>query len=134
MKDRCENKNNNEYHRYGGEGKTVCDEWKGEHGAENFIKWSLANGYTDNLTIDRIDYTKGYSPDNCRWTTMKEQNNNKRTNHILKFNGKSQTIMQWAEEYNINYGTLWSRISNGWEVEKALTTPARKLGTKKWGR
>lgn len=126
MKDRCENPNNSEYSIYGAEGKTVCEEWNGEHGAENFIKWSLANGYSDDLTIDRIDGSKGYSHENCRWATRKEQSNNNRNNHILEYKGKKQTLMQWAEEYNINYGTLWSRINNGWDIGKALEFHIRK--------
>lgn len=66
MRSRCYNKNMNRYYTYGGRNITVCDEWLGEKGFQNFSSWALSNGYSDDLTIDRKDNDKGYSPDNCR--------------------------------------------------------------------
>lgn len=75
MRGRCNNPNCSDFHRYGGRGIKVCAEWDSDFAA--FEKWSKENGYVMGLTIDRIDNDKGYSPDNCRWTTMEVQNNNK---------------------------------------------------------
>lgn len=71
MKTRCYNPNVNYYYLYGGRGISICDEWLGEHGFENFQKWSLENGYSDELTIDRIDTNGNYEPDNCQWSTLR---------------------------------------------------------------
>lgn len=125
IKLRCYNENTRGYNRYGGRGITVCDEWLNDFQA--FNDWAMANGYRDDLTIDRIDNNKGYSPDNCRWATPKEQANNRCNNRILEYKGKKQTMKQWAEELNINYSTLKMRINAyHWSVEKALTTPTQK--------
>jgi len=74
IKKRCYNKNSKRYHKYGGRGITICDEWLNDRTA--FFLWSLANGYADNLSIDRIDNNKGYSPDNCRWVDSNIQMQN----------------------------------------------------------
>lgn len=122
MKQRCYNPNNTGYYVYGAEGKTVCDEWLDkEKGFINFYNWSMSYGYRDDLTIDRIDGSKGYSPSNCRWVTMKEQSNNTRQNCLIEYKGKKQTIAQWAEEKGMVFNTLRTRLIRGWNIERALT-------------
>lgn len=125
IKARTENVNDPSYELYGARGISMCNEWKNSF--KSFKMWALDNGYNDTLTIDRIDNDKGYFPENCRWSDARTQANNKRNNHLLSYNGKTQTISQWAEEIGIGYDTLHSRIQyRGWSVEKALTTPVRK--------
>lgn len=123
MKDRCRGYTPRDKRNYKDRGITFCDEWIE---FEPFRDWALANGYRDDLTLDRIDVNGNYGPSNCRWVTQKEQQNNKRNNNIISFNGKSQTLTQWARELGIKPKTLSQRI-NGmhWSIEKALTTPVK---------
>lgn len=82
MKQRCNNSNNTAYHRYGGRGIIVCDEWANDFMI--FYDWSLCNGYSNDLSIDRIDNDGNYEPSNCRWATTKIQQRN--TTRIHKHN------------------------------------------------
>lgn len=121
MRSRCNNPNTPLYKYYGGRGIKVCDEW---NDYENFYTWAMESNYNNDVSIDRIDVNGDYCPDNCRWATNKEQANNKRNNKLITFNGKTQTVAQWAEEYNIDNKLLLSRLNYGWNIEKALTTQA----------
>ena len=116
MKQRCLNPNEKRYSDYGGRGIKVCSRWMS---FKSFFK--DMGKRREGMSIDRIDNSKGYSPENCRWTTAKEQSNNTRRNHFLTFNNKTQTIAQWARKLEINYGTLYTRLKKGWSVERALT-------------
>lgn len=126
MKSRCYYKGCPEYHNYGGRGITVCNEWLGENGASNFIEWAYKNGYSGSLTLDRIDVNKGYSPDNCRWITNKEQQSNRRDNHFVTYKGRTQTITQWAEELGMSEKSFEKRIRVWKDVERAIETPVQK--------
>ena len=121
MKSRCNNPKVPCYKRYGGAGVKIYDEWLNDFTA--FQDWALQNGYTDDLTIDRIDNSKGYSPDNCRWVTTKKQSRNKSSNNLVSINGITKTLKDWCGVYNINYQTVQDRLRRKWEPVKALTTP-----------
>lgn len=123
MKQRCYDKSTNAYEYYGGRGITVCDDWLRY---ENFSEWAHKSGYAENLTIDRIDNNKGYGPDNCRWATIKEQNRNKRTSHIIEFNGAKECLAYWSEKLNIPMSTMVNRINRGCTPEQVLETNYHK--------
>lgn len=109
---------------------SICKEW--EHDFKAFYDWAIANGYQDDLTLDRIDVKGNYEPDNCRWTTMKVQSNNTRRNHFITAFGKTQTLQQWSDETGIDRNNIIRRIEIfGWSIEKALTTPTRKIERRK---
>ncbi len=124
MLSRCYTKSATEYDRYGGRGISVCDDWRYDYCS--FMDWAMSNGYSDDLTIDRINNDSDYSPDNCRWVPFEKQLLNKSNNRLLSFNGQIKTITEWANEYNIDRRLLGSRIDRyGWPIDKALTTPVR---------
>ena len=121
MKKRCTNPNDSSYSIYGARGIHVCDEW---NSYETFRDWAYKNGYNDSLSIDRIDMNGNYEPNNCRWVNSSVQANNKRSNHVLKYNDQSHTIAEWSRITGISYGRIKDRINKcGWDVERALTTP-----------
>ncbi len=124
MHKRCRGTSGKEHNRnYHGRGIRVCSEWSD---FKIFMAWAVENGYSDKLTIDREENDKGYSPDNCRWITIKEQQSNRRTNHLLTFNGETKTCSQWAEQYNMKLSCLYERLRRGWNTEKAITKPVRR--------
>lgn len=124
MKRRCYNETDINYKNYGAKGICICDEWMV---FDNFYEWSMNNGYKEELSIDRINGNKNYSPDNCRWATQYEQSNNRRNNHLLTYNGKTQTIRQWSDETGIEWYTINNRLMRGWSIERTLTEePKRK--------
>lgn len=121
IKNRCLKEKDPSYKRYGHKGITICEEWRNSF--EAFYEWAMSHGYSDDLTIDRIDSNGNYCPENCRWVTYKVQNNNTSRNHLITYNGKTQTLAQWAEEMGIKYDTLSARINRShWNIERALTT------------
>lgn len=133
MKNRCYNPKAPNYSYYGGRGINVCEEWLNSEritigkyihnqskGWLSFQEWALKNGYAEDLTLDRIDTNNGYSPENCRWVSMKVQMNNTRNNHYITYKGKTQTIKQWCEELNLNYSTTKGRFRRGLSIEIAF--------------
>ena len=122
MKQRCYDETNMQYKNYGARGIKVCDEWR--NSVESFYDWAINNGYEENLTIDRINVNGNYEPTNCRWTTVKEQCNNKTNNHLITYHGETMNLMKWSEKLGVNYYTLRSRINIlKWDVERAFETP-----------
>lgn len=123
MVSRCNNPNNRSYENYGGRGIHVCDEWLD---SSSFFGWAIANGYSEGLTIERVDVNKGYEPSNCKWIPKAEQARNKTNNRMLEINGERKCLAQWCEEYGVDYFMVRQRICKlGWEPEKALTAPKR---------
>lgn len=122
IKQRCINANHTFYKDYGERGITVCDEWRDNFQA--FYDWAIANGYADNLTIDRIDVNGNYEPLNCRWITNEAQQSNRRNVRYIDYNGETHTIPEWSKILGIPYNVLYLRIvSHKWSVKKAFTTP-----------
>lgn len=119
MKRRCYNKNLWCYRLYGGEGKLVCDEWRKSF--KSFADWALSHGWCPGLTIERVDNSKGYSPDNCRWATRREQGRNRRTNRLVEFCGEVKCLQAWIEELGLNGNTVRGRLRRGWPVERAFS-------------
>ena len=107
---RCYNKNHESYEIYGGRGITVCPEWLGKNGFLNFNKWAVENGWSKELTLDRIDNNKGYSPDNCRWVTRIEQIKNRRNMKLYDYYGETLCLKEIANKENLNYGKLYRLI------------------------
>ena len=128
MRQRCEKPKCSTYYKYGAKGIKVCSEW----GVfENFRDWSLANGYNDQLTIDRINPLGNYEPSNCRWVTQKVQQNNRSNNVILTYKGITHSIIEWSEITKIPLRNLYDRYYKGWEINRIFEQPLRKSPTKK---
>ena len=133
IKFRCYNPKYKGYKNYGGRGITVCAEWlstdrvyvaphiTATKGFLAFKQWAISNGYKDNLTLDRIDNNKGYSPENCRWVTAKIQNNNRRNNLLITYKGQVKTLHQWCDELSLSYSKIFQRLNRlHWSVSDAF--------------
>lgn len=118
---RCNNPKSHAYARYGGRGIKVCERW---HKFENFF---LDMGERpEGCSIDRIDNSRGYEPDNCRWATSRQQGRNTRVNRMATYNGQTMTLIDLAESKGIPYKLLHGRLAAGWELNKAVETPSRR--------
>lgn len=120
MRKRCLNPKDKDFKRYGARGITVCERWNNENGFLNFLK--DMGERPPRMTIDRIDNSGGYTPENCRWATSKEQANNTRSNHLLSYEGKTKTLSQWSDHLGINEDALRRRIYiYKMPIKKAMT-------------
>lgn len=124
MKARCSNPNNPKYEYYGAKGIAVCSRW------EDFDKFFEDMGEpSSQFTLERIDSTKGYSLNNCKWASRLEQQQNISSNHNISYKGKTLCIAAWSRELKIIETTLRNRIRRGWPVERAFN-PTLRQGTK----
>lgn len=144
MKERCYNPNSQNYKTYGGRGIDICPEWRDD--VIPFIDWAKSNGYSDDLSIDRIDNDRGYYPDNCRWATAKEQANNQHAPYTFtekpprrtrknkrrlewEINGETKSAIEWCEQYGVSVPFVMYRIkNNGMTPLEALTSPKNANG------
>lgn len=125
IKTRCYNPNIEAYVNYGGRGILMCEEWKNDF--QSFYEWAIENGYSEELTIDRIDNNKNYEPSNCRWANMKAQNSNRRNTIKFVYNGEEKTLHELAEDHNISYKKLYKRVHNRkMSIEEALENEVEK--------
>lgn len=124
MKKRCYNPNSQFYHRYGGRGIDICEEWLNDFTA--FYAWALENGYAEGLSIDRIDNDKGYSPQNCRWVDGSTQRRNRADIREISYDGEKMCLSDAAAAAGLSDSAVRARVDRyGWSVEKALTTPLK---------
>ena len=126
MRQRCNNPRSYSYKKYGAKGIDVCQEW------EKFVPfwhWASENGYNDSLTLDRIDGSQGYCPENCRWVDYKTQARNRANNRYYESEStkESHMLCEWSEKTGISRETLYARIQiYGWSVDRAINTPVMK--------
>lgn len=128
MMERCYNPKHKSFKNYGGRGIKVCEAW---HNFNNFMKWAYSTGLDEDApigkcTLDRIDPNGNYCPENCRWTDMIVQSNNKRNNRLFEINGITKTLSEWCREYNADVYNVHQRLKYGWDIIDALTTPKKK--------
>lgn len=121
MNRRCADPRVEGFDGYGGRGIAVCEEWKDSFSA--FQKWSIENGYSSGLSIDRIDNNKGYGPDNCRWATARTQQNNTRRTRFIEIGGVVKPLQYWSDESGVSAPTIKERLKRGWDPKRAVFSP-----------
>lgn len=121
MHDRCYLRAHKSWKDYGGRGIAVCASW---HVYENFR--AEMGERPAGTQLDRVDNNRGYEPSNCRWSTPRQNANNRRSSVFLEFMGERLTVMQWARRIGVGHDTLSGRLEKGWSVEDALTRPLKQ--------
>lgn len=124
MKRRCYREDDEHYKWYGARGIRICDDWLNDFLA--FRNWALNNGYTDKLSIDRINVNGNYEPSNCRWVSQKTQCNNQTKNRYVVFQNAKYTVSQFADLLNYDYFTVINRLKLGWTPEQIAQTPEKE--------
>lgn len=108
---RCYYEKDASFNNYSRRGIKVCDEWL--KSSDAFVRWAIENGWERGLTLDRVDNDKGYSPDNCRWTTWKKQANNRSSNVYITHNGETKSLTEWADSFSIPSYLAYNRWVRG---------------------
>lgn len=124
IKQRCLNRNDKAFSSYGGRGVSVCKEWLGNEGFKHFYDWAMENGYSDDLSIDRINNDGPYAPWNCRWVDKRTQQNNRRSNIVIELHGKKHTQREWADILSVSVDKIRyyrAKGLTGDELYKKLT-------------
>lgn len=131
MKQRCNDPAHISYHNYGGKGIKVCEEW-----SDSFVAFleDMGERPAKGYSIERIDSSKDYCPENCKWATRTEQNENKANNKLVTFNGVTQSLKAWSRAVNIRYETLIKRHKYGWGTEAMLTIRPEIGRNQTWGK
>ena len=122
MRQRCNNPKNTSYGNYGGRGIKVCEAWSNNF--QTFYDWAVLNGYSDELSIDRVDTDGNYEPSNCRWATAYLQERNKRNNRTVDADGTEMILADYCEKYGLSYHMVLKRLLRGWEMSDAITIPS----------
>lgn len=121
MRQRCHNSKHHAFHNYGGRGIGICKEW------DDFLVFLRDMGERpEGRSLDRVDNLRGYSPDNCKWSTSKEQNSNTRRTRVITYNNESLSLSGWASRLGTKCATINARIRNGWKLEDAITQPIKE--------
>ena len=123
MRRRCSDPKNKRWEHYGGKGISICPEW---NDYLIFREWALTNGYSEDLTIDRIDNNGNYCPENCRWVDAKVQANNSTRNHIIEIDGQKMTMAELADHLGMSYSAVQHRIDRDWDMERIISQPQRR--------
>jgi hypothetical protein len=118
MKDRCLNPKNKYFHHYGGRGITVCARWL--ESFQNFYADMGPRPFAKH-SIDRVNNNGNYEPGNCQWRSRRAQNNNRRTNIVIEFNGESHTQTEWSRITGVHERYICYRLNAGWSTEQALS-------------
>lgn len=120
MRQRCNNPKSPDYPRYGGRGIRVCERWQNDFAA--FL--ADMGERPDGLTLDRKDVDGDYEPSNCHWATRSRQQRNRTVTELLTHDGQTMCLKDWSEKVGISAKILSWRLKNGWDPQKALSTPA----------
>ena len=124
---RCTKPSDDNFKWYGGRGISVCSDWALKY--DSFREWAISNGYSEKMTIDRINPDGNYSPDNCQWVDMITQANNRSNNHIVQYQGHNYTVAQFAKTFGFSPSTIFNRLKLGWDIVQIINVPEKRKET-----